>query len=132
MAFPDGVREVLRFHPACHFDDSILPCLVALVQDSQTNQPVAVHLTALSAEATAVKRKTVGAVDCFSVIKLRGEVDDRGELTIAATIEAALVAMAAGFSAAWSVLSVQGIASFPRPRYHALQRLNVIVDGDEA
>jgi hypothetical protein len=36
-----------------------------------------------------------------------------------------------GFTPAWSVLSVDGIASFPKPRYHNINRLTVIIDGDD-
>jgi hypothetical protein len=131
LVLPDDVHDVLRLHPACSFGASVLPYLIALVQDSQTNEPVAVHLTALSEDATAIERKTVGGIDCFSVVKLGGEVGDCGELTIASSVEAALAALAKGFSPTWSVLSLQGIASFPQPRYHRIQRLNVIVDCEE-
>jgi len=76
--------------------------------------------------------KTIGSIDCYSVIKLGGDPHAFGELTIAATIEAALAAMMLGFGSAWSVLSVQGIAEFPKPRFHNIKRLSVIVDSNEA
>jgi Primase C terminal 2 (PriCT-2) len=131
LTVSDAAHEVLRFHPSCAFGEFNFPCLVAYVQDSLTNEPVGVHLTALSPEATPIDRKIVGSIDCYSTIKLGGEPDASGELSIAASIEAALAAMMFGFTPAWSVLSVDGIASFPKPRLHSIERLTVIIDGDD-
>jgi hypothetical protein len=131
LTVPDTAREVLRFHPFCPFGNLDLPCLVAYVQDSQTNEPAGVHLTALSLDATVIGRKTIGSIDCYSAIKLGSEPDDCGELTIAASIEAALSAMMFGLTPAWSVLSVDGIAAFPKPRFHNIKRLTVVVDTDD-
>jgi bifunctional DNA primase/polymerase-like protein/primase-like protein len=134
LTVPDIAPEVLRFHPSCPIGKFNLPCLVAYVQDSQTNEPVGVHLTALSAEAIAMGLpgatgcETVGVIDGYSVIKLGGEPTASGELTIASTIEAGLRAMMFGFRPAWSVLSVDGIAAFPKPRFNTIKRLTVIVD----
>jgi hypothetical protein len=130
LTVPDVAHEVLRFHP--HFGDPVLPCLIAYVQDGFTNEPAGLHLTALGTDATATDRKLVSPVDCHGAIKLGGEPDASGDLTIAASIESALAAMACGFSPAWSVLSVQGIADFPKPRFNTIKRLTVIVDSDEA
>jgi len=128
LTIPDAAHEVLRFHPSCQFGDFNLPCLIAYVQDGLTNEPAGVHLTALSLDATVIERKTIGLIDSCSVIKLGDERDASGELTIATSIEAALAAMMFGLKPAWSVLSVDGIASFPKPRYHNFKRLTVIVD----
>lgn len=131
LAVPEAAHEVLGFHPSCRFGDRHLPCLVAYVQDILTNEPVAVHLTALSADAAAIERKTIGPIHSCSVIKLGGERIVPGELTIATTIEAALAAMMSGFELAWSVLSADGIAGFPKPRYHNFKQLTVIVDCED-
>ncbi|MEK9282738.1 bifunctional DNA primase/polymerase [Bradyrhizobium sp. ISRA442] len=132
LTAPDAAHEVLRFHPSCPFGDFSFPCLVAYVQDSLTNEPAGVHLTALSPAAIVIERKTIGSIDCYGVIKFGGELTNcRGELTIAASIETALAAMIFGFNPAWSVLSVENIASFPKPRFHSIKRLTVIVDCEE-
>ena len=131
LTVPDAAHEVLRFHPSCPFGEFNLPCLVAYVQDSLTNEPAGVHLTALCPEEAPIDRKIVGSIDCYSAIKLSGDPDTSGELTIAATIEGALAAMMFGFTPVWSVLSIDGIASFPKPRYHNIKRLTVIIDGDD-
>jgi hypothetical protein len=136
LTVPDAAHEVLRFHPHC--GDLGSPCLVAYVQDSLTNEPAGVHLTALSPDAImlglpgATGCKTIGSIDCYSVVKLGGEPYASAELTIAASVEAALTAMMFGFGPAWSVLSAQGIAEFPKPRFHIIEQLTVIVDSDEA
>jgi hypothetical protein len=138
LTVTEAAQHVLRFHPHCRSGDLDSPCLVAYVQDSLTNEPAGVHLTALNPDAIALglpgstRCKTIGSIDCYSVIKLGGDPHSFGELTIAASIEAALAAMMFGFGSAWSVLSVQGIAEFPKPRLHSIERLTVIVDSDEA
>ena len=131
VTVPDAAHAVLRFHPAHHIGGQLRPCLVALVQDSLTNEPTGVQLTALGSDATVIDREIVGAIDCYSTIKLGGEAAS-GELTIAASIEAALAAMMHGFTPAWSVLSVQGIADFPKPRFHSIKRLTIVIDSDAA
>ena len=134
----EAAEQALRFHRHCPFGDLSSPCLVAYVQDSLTNEPAGVHLTALCPDAIALGLpgstgcKAIGSIDCYSVIKLGGAPRAFGELTIAASIEAALAAMMFGFGSVWSVLSVQGIAEFPKPRFHSIERLTVIVDSDEA
>ncbi|WP_192738427.1 bifunctional DNA primase/polymerase [Bradyrhizobium sp. OAE829] len=129
LTVPEAAHDVLRFHPSCPFGDRNLPCLVAYVQDVLTGEPVAVHLTALSIDATVIERKIIGR-SC-GVIKLGGELSVPGELTIATTIEAALAAMMCGLGPAWSVLSVDGIACFPKPRYHNIKQLTVMVDCED-
>jgi hypothetical protein len=132
LTVPDAAQEVLRFHPHCRFGDLVLPCLVSYVQDSLTNEPAGLHLTALSPDARAIQRKIIGSVGCYDAIKLGGEPHASAELTLATSIEAGLAAMMFGFSPAWSVLSAQGVADFPKPRFHNTKRLTVIVDSDEA
>jgi hypothetical protein len=138
LAVPNAAHQVLRFDPHCRFGDLRSPCLVAYVQDSLTNEPAGVHLTALNPNAImlglpgATGRKTIGSLDSYSVIKIGNEPDASAELTIAPSIEAALAAMMFGFGPAWSVLSFRGIAEFPKPRFHMIERLTVIVDSDEA
>ena len=93
LTVPDAAHKVLRFHPSFLFGDLNLPSLVAYVQDGLTNEPAGLHLTALRRDATVIERKTIGSIDCYSVIKLGGDPHASGELTIAASIEAALAAM---------------------------------------
>lgn len=127
LTVPDTALQVLRFHPHCRFGDLALPCLVAYVQDGFTNEPAGLHITALGPDATAIDHKITGSID-YGAIKLGGEPYASGELTIAASIEAALAAMMFGFKPAWSVLSVDGIAAFPKPRFNTIKRLTLIVD----
>jgi hypothetical protein len=130
---PDAAREVLRFHPHCPFGDRGLPCLVAYVQDSMTNEPRGVHLTALGPDGIAIDRKLIGTIDAYSTIKLGGERNPAsGELTIAVSVEAALAAMTFGLKPAWSVLLASNIGSFPKPNGHSIKKLTVIVDDDGA
>jgi Primase C terminal 2 (PriCT-2) len=133
LTAPDTAHEVLRFHPNCPFGDRSLPCLVALMQDSMTNEPKGVHLTALSPDGAVIDRKIIGSIDAYTTIKLGGERNPAsGELTIAISIEAALAAMMSDLKPAWSVLSADNIANFPKPNAHGIKKLTVIADDDAA
>jgi putative DNA primase/helicase len=56
---PD-IDDVLRFHPQCLFGDERLPCLIALMRDIFSNQPVGIIRTAISTSAGKVGRKMLG------------------------------------------------------------------------
>jgi hypothetical protein len=131
LEVPDAALRVLRFHPACRFGGSFGPCLAAYVQDFLTNEPRGVHLIPISTYNAEIAPKTIGCIDRYVVIKLGGGNIASADLTIAASVETALAAMAHGFSPAWSVLSVEGIADFLKPRFHGIKRLTVIVDSDD-
>ena len=51
---PDEAREVLRFHAECPFDGSTVPALVALVRDIVTDEPIAIHRTALTSDGRKI------------------------------------------------------------------------------
>ena len=53
---PAEAREVLRFHAECPFDGRTVPALVALVRDIVTDEPVAIHRTALTEDGRKLDR----------------------------------------------------------------------------
>jgi hypothetical protein len=56
---PD-LDSVLRFEPKCPFGEGRLPCLIALVRDIATNQPMAIQRTALDAHGRFIDRWGLG------------------------------------------------------------------------
>jgi len=57
LELPDGLaREAIRFHPACPFMAERLPAMICLVRNISTDEPQAIHRTALAADGTAIKR----------------------------------------------------------------------------
>ena len=94
---PEGIEQVLRFHPACPFGDGKwLPCLVALYRDIRTNEPRAVHRTALTASGEKIDRKALGP-KAGCAIKLSANENVCQGLTIGEGVETTLAGMALGF-----------------------------------
>jgi putative DNA primase/helicase len=65
----DDVHEVLRFHPGCPFAGARTPAMVALVRNVVTNQPQAIHRTALNLEGQKVE---VDGKDRLALGSIRG------------------------------------------------------------
>jgi hypothetical protein len=114
--------HALRFHPRCPFGPGVrVPCVVALVRDIRTDEPVAIHRTALSREGRNVeidgkKRMALGPIR-GGAVKLTPHGDVTTALGVAEGIESALSLSSQvpefGHTPAWSLLSAGGIAVFP-------------------
>jgi hypothetical protein len=107
--------ESLGFHPACPFGGEQLPCMLALVRNIESDQPQAVHRTAvkLGPRPERIDRLSLGPVG-GGAVKLSLDGDVTHGLLIAEGIETALSAsLKFKFRPVWSVLSRSGIAKFP-------------------
>jgi putative DNA primase/helicase len=124
---PDEALDVLAFHPACPWESSKAPALVALVRDIITGEPVGIHRTALAADGSKIGRKVLGPKS-GGAIKLSGVPLITTELTIGEGIETTLSAMMLGYRPAWSVIDAGGLSKFPV--LFGIERLTVIVDND--
>jgi Toprim domain len=129
LALPPRSEDVLRFHPSCPFGEKRLPCLVALYRDIATNEPKAIHRTALSSDARKIDRKVLGPKSGCS-IKLSADEDVTSGLTIAEGIETALAGMALSFCPAWALGDAHELANFPP--LSGIECLTVLVDNDES
>ena len=130
---PDGVSEVLRFHPRCPFgaNGARHPCLVALFRDVETNQPAGIHRIGLTMEAKKIKRLTLGRWGGVRAIKLWPAATHK--LSIGEGIETVLAALGRGAitSPAWAMGPKADIASFPI--LPGVKAISVLVDrGDPA
>ena len=130
---PDGVSEVLRFHPRCPFgaNGARHPCLVALFRDVETNQPAGIHRIGLTMEAKKIKRLTLGRWGGVRAIKLWPAATHK--LSIGEGIETVLAALGRGAitSPAWAMGPKADIAS--SPVLPGVKAISVLVDrGDPA
>ena len=57
LELPDAAAgEAIRFHSRCKFDSEWHTAMVCLVRNIITNEPQAIHRTALAPDGTAIKR----------------------------------------------------------------------------
>jgi putative DNA primase/helicase len=128
LALPDRHDEVLRFHPSCPFGPGARhPCMVALYRDIKTNEPKAIHRTALTANGEKIDRKALGP-KAGCAIKLNSDEDITEGLTIAEGLETALAGMALNFRPAWAVGDAGEMAKFAV--LSGVGSLTILVDRD--
>jgi putative DNA primase/helicase len=121
VSLPDGAAgEAVRYHPACKFGLKRVPCMVALVRDIRTNEPKAIHRTAIDPKGNQVKfggndRMMLGPCG-GGAVKL---VDD-AEITICLGLGEGIETTLSmrrfpefGASPVWAVLSAGQISAFP-------------------
>jgi putative DNA primase/helicase len=124
--------ESLGFHPACTFGDERLPCMVALVRNIQTDEPQAIHRTALKLgpRPERIDRLSLGPT-ANGAIKLSLDGDVTQGLLIGEGIETVLSAsLMLKFRPCWSVLSRSGIAKFPI--LSGIECITIAVDNDDS
>lgn len=132
-----NMHNCLRFHPACPFAGSRTPAMVALVRNVVTNQPQAIHRTALSLEGQKVEvggkdRLALGSIRSGAV-KLTADEEVTTCLGIGEGVETTLSLRCLpefGASPVWSVLNAGGITSFPV--LPGIECLWIAVDDDPA
>jgi hypothetical protein len=114
LELPDFVAmTTLRFHPDCPFGEGVRhPCMVAAFRSIETGAVVAIHRTALTADAKKIGRKMLGPVMGAAI--MFGDLDaERGALAAGEGIESAMSGLAMGFAPAWALGSAGSIAKLP-------------------
>jgi putative DNA primase/helicase len=128
LALPDRHTEVLRFHPSCPFGQGVRhPCMIALYRDIKTNEPKAVHRTALTPDGKKIDRKALGP-KAGCAIKLSADENIGQGLTIGEGLETTLAGMALKFRPAWALGDAGEIAKFPL--LPGVECLTILVDND--
>lgn len=130
--------EALRWHPSCPFGKDRLGCMLGLVRNIVTNEPQAVHRTAISADGRKLShlgangRLSLGPV-AGGCIKLTDDMDVTLCLGLAEGVETALsMRLTADFgrSPVWAAVHAPGIEGFPV--LGGIQSLWIGVDHDPA
>jgi putative DNA primase/helicase len=136
LALPRGA-EVLRFHPTCPFAGTTPPAMVALVRNIESDEPQAIHRTALdrSGNKIAIDGKDRMALGPISggAVKLTADENVTVALGIAEGIETALSLQRLpewASSPVWSLISAGGIRNFPL--LAGIETLAIAADHDMA
>jgi putative DNA primase/helicase len=139
----DAIEDIdgcLRSHPKCpmrnHATGEVIfaPAMVGVFRSIATNEPVAIHRTALTPEGrklTAIPRpKQFLAPVGGAAIKLSDDENVTHSLAVAEGIESTLSGMMEGFCPAWALGSSGGIQELPV--LSGIECLTIIVDSDDA
>jgi hypothetical protein len=132
----EATGEAVRYHPACPFAGQRTPAMVCLVRDVVTNEPKAIHRTALTRDGHKVKvngknRLALGPIS-DGAIKLTPDEAVTVCLGIGEGLESTLSLRNMpefGLSPVWSLISAGGVESFPI--LPGIESLWLAVDHDE-
>lgn len=132
--FPPDRDAVFRFHPACVFGrGEQLPCLLALLRNVETDQPQAVHRTALTPDGHKIDRKMLGP-KAGAAIKLWPQAAVTNRLVVGEGIETSLSAAlhirhrGSLLSPAWACVDAGNLETLPV--IPSVQTLTILVDND--
>ena len=134
---PEAANTAIRFHPRCPFGPGVTtPAMIALIRDVHTNQPLAIHRTALTLEGRKAKidgkdRMMLGPAG-GGLVKLSPDESVETVVAIGEGIESVLsVRLIPGCESLpiWAALSKGGVAAFPL--LAGVEVLWIAVDHDE-
>lgn len=132
--------NAIRFHPQCPFklDNGKtvrLPAMLALMRDVRTDEPRAIHRTALLPDGTGKARMPDGSSPKKmlghakgAVVKLIADEDVTLGLGLAEGIETALTPICSGWLPVWACGSSGAIRGFPV--LPGIERLTIFADAD--
>jgi putative DNA primase/helicase len=136
LDLPDeAANEAIRFHSDCPFRGERLPAMICLVRNTATNEPQAIHRTALSPDGNAIKRnaKTFRmslAPIAGGAIKIDPDEDVTQGLCIGEGVETCLAGRQMGLWPVWCAVNTTGIEKFPI--LPSLDGLHIFKEHDEA
>lgn len=123
--------QVFAYHPNCPFGEGArLPCMLALVRDIKTDEPIAVHRTALTTDdpPRKIERKSLGPI-AGGAIKISPDDEVSHGLLVGEGIETVLSASAHyEFKPVWSLIDAGNLAKFPA--LPGIESVTVAVDDD--
>ena len=133
----EAADEAIRFHPSCPFGGARTPAMVALVRDVATDEPKAIHRTAITPDGRKAKvvggsRLSLGPVG-GGAVKLTPNDAVTLSLGVGEGIESILslrLTPEFGASPVWALLSAGQVAAFPV--FAGIETLWIAVDHDEA
>lgn len=133
----EAAGTAIRFHRACPFKGQRVPAMIALVRDVISNEPCAIHRTALTTDGSKTEidgasRLSLGPVG-GGAVKLTADEDVTTCLGIGEGIETTLsLRLVAEFgpSPIWALLSAGQVAALPV--LPGIECLWIAVDRDEA
>jgi hypothetical protein len=141
LTLPDECAgAAIRFHPSCPFRIEgcgivRLPAMIALMRDAVSDEPRAVHRTALRADGTGKAEmpdggpaKRIRGPSRGAVVKLSPDETVTYGLGLAEGVETALAVMNAGWRPIWAAGSAGAVERFPV--LGGIEHLTLFADND--
>jgi phage/plasmid primase-like uncharacterized protein len=131
---PGVAGEVVRFHPSVPWRDEAgevvrVAAMVGLMRDVITDEPRAVHVTALTPDGRKIGKRMRGAAG-GAVVKLDADDAVTIGLGVAEGIETALAVRQLGWRPIWAATSAGAIANLPV--LSGVEAFTLFADHDEA
>jgi DNA polymerase len=130
---PAAIHHSLRFHPKCVFGSgSYLPCLIALMRDPLSDEPVGIQRIALlerNGKIEKIERRMLGRAGVVKLWPVGSTlvVGEGLETTLAAATRIPFAG--APLTPAWATLSSQKLGALPV--IPGVERLVVLIDNDQ-
>jgi Toprim domain len=130
---PEDIHRSLRFHPNCIFGSTHLPCLIALMRDPLSDEPVGIQRIALRERDGHVEKAGRRMLGRAGVVKLWPA---GSQLVIGEGLETVLAAATripyadAPLTPAWATLTSEKLGRLPP--IPGVSRLIILVDHDAA
>ena len=130
---PPELHRVLRWHPACPWEQGRHGCMLALFTDAVTGEPKAIHRTAITPTGEKIDRKALGPIS-GCVIRLWPDEAVTEGLVIGEGIETTLAAATRMkchetlLQPAWATGFAGNMAAFPV--LSGIEALTLLVDKD--
>jgi DNA polymerase len=128
---PENIHDSLRFHPNCVFGSSTQPCLIALMRDPLTGEPVGIQRTALELRNGKIEKIDRRMLGRAGVVQLWPAAS---QLVIGEGLETVLAAATripyagAPLVPAWAALSSKRLKTLPV--IPNVERLILLIDND--
>jgi putative DNA primase/helicase len=132
-----GAGEWVRFHPACPFAGQRAPTMICLVRDMKTDEPRAIHRTALDRDGNGIeinghKRLSLGPIG-GGAVKITSHADVYSDLGVGEGLETTLSLRFIrdfGQRPLWALLSAVNLSKLPT--FPSLRKLWIATDHDAA
>ena len=113
LPLPDEIAgEVLRFCPSLYFDGRMMPGMVALLRDIETDIGCGIIRTFFDGRGQKITRRMLGRAD-GATVKLDTDAHIAEGLHVCEGVETGIAAMVAGYRPVWALGSAGAIRKFP-------------------
>ena len=128
---PEDIYRSLRFHPNCVFGPAHLPCLIALMRDPLTDEPVGIQRTALehrNGKIEKIDRRMLGRAGVVKLWPAGPQLVVGEGLETVLAVATRIPYAGESLTPAWAALSSKKLAALPV--IPNVERLVLLIDND--